>query len=450
MSGRGCGNWLREKLLGIYTAEQSAAFLDTLSSAELKFLLNNWELWAREEQLPPSGDWRTWVFMGGRGAGKTRAGAEWVRGLAMGRAPFASEPVGRIALVGETFNDVREVMIDGVSGILAVCEGGERPSFEATRRRLVWKNGAIAQMFSAEDPESLRGPQFGAAWCDELAKWKNAQEMWDMLQFGLRLGENPRQLVTTTPRAIPLLKRILSDKDTVKTHASTQANAAHLSPSFLAEVEKRYAGTRLGRQELDGELIEDRADSLWRRGDIEAGRVAAAPDLVRIVVAVDPPASAAASKSTCGIMVVGVCAAGVGYVLEDASLSNARPNEWATEAIAMYHKFQADALVAEVNQGGDMVSQVLSQVDASVPVKPVRAMRGKFLRAEPVAALYAQGRVKHVGTFAALEDELCDFASNGLSNGHSPDRLDALVWALTHVMMGNAEAKGVEPRMRWV
>lgn len=414
----------------------------------MQVLLNDWVLWARPEQLPPAGDWHIWAFMGGRGAGKTRAGAEWVRGLAMGRAPFAVKPVGRIALVGETLGDVREVMIDGVSGIMAVSPNGERPVYEASRRRLVWPNGAIAQVFSAEDPESLRGPQFGAAWCDELAKWKNAEAVWDMLQFGLRMGDAPRQLITTTPRTIPLLKRILNDPRTVKTHAATLANAANLTPDFLQVVVGRYACTRLGRQELDGELIEDRADSLWRRADIEARRVSATPDLARIVIAVDPPASSNAQSAACGIVAVGVSADGVAYVLEDASMIQVRPIEWAAQAIALYHKYSADALVAEVNQGGDMVAQVLAQVDSNVPVRTVRATRGKFIRAEPVAALYAQGRVRHVGVWPQLEDELCDFGSDGLSNGRSPDRLDALVWGLTHMLLTAPEKGGVEPRMR--
>ncbi len=411
-------------------------------------LMHDWALWARDEQLPPEGAWRTWVFMGGRGAGKTHAGAGWVHGLALGIAPFATAPVGRIALVGETFADVREVMVDGVSGILSVSGAGDRPHFEATRKRLVWRNGAVAQMFSAEDAEALRGPQFGAAWCDELAKWKNAQEVWDMLQFGLRLGECPRQLVTTTPRSIPLLKQILADSGTVKTHANTLANIENLSKSFIDEIQKRYAGTRLGRQELEGELIEDRADSLWKRADLEAGRVDVAPDMIRIVVAVDPPASSHDTSAACGIVAVGVDACGIAHVLEDASVVQARPHEWAMAAIACYHKWQADALVAEVNQGGDMVAQVLAQVDAHVPVKAVRATRGKFTRAEPVAALYACGHVRHVGVWPQLEDELCDFASNGLSNGRSPDRLDALVWGLTHLMLSAPEKAAVKPRMR--
>ena len=258
--------------------------------------------YARRDQWPPAGDWLVWLLLGGRGAGKTRAGAEWVRAIALGLPPFAGERC-RIALVGETFADVREVMIEGVSGLLAIHESGERPVWQPTRRRLVWSNG-VAQAFSSEDPEALRGPQFGAAWADELAKWRHAEETWDMLQFGLRLGDRPRQVVTTTPRPIPLLRRLIAAESTVITRATTAANAENLAPAFLERVVGRYAGTRLGRQELLGELIEDRADGLWQRSDIEGLRVARHPPLRRIVVAVDPPASQ--RSGTCGIVAAGL------------------------------------------------------------------------------------------------------------------------------------------------
>jgi phage terminase large subunit-like protein len=378
------------------------------------------------------GAWTTWLVLGGRGAGKTRLGAEWVRALAHGTPPYAHERHRNIALVGETEHDVREVMIEGPSGLLRVSPRSERPHWTATRRRLEWPNGAVAYAFSAEDPEQLRGPQFDAAWCDELAKWKHADATFDMLQFGLRLGARPRQLVTTTPRPIPLIKRLLADPRTAVTRAATQANAAHLSPAFLDEVLARYAGTRLGRQEIDGEIIEDRADALWTRATIEAARVAQAPPLMRVVVGVDPPGSARPGADACGIVAAGLSESGIIYVLEDASAQGLAPAGWAQKAVALYRRLEADALVAEVNQGGDMVRAVLAQVDAHVPVKCVHATRGKWLRAEPVAAMYAQGRVKHAGRpLAALEDEMCDFGVAGLSTGASPDRLDALVWAVT-------------------
>lgn len=418
--------------------------LANLSPRQTERFSRDFSVFARPDQLPPDGDWSTWLVMGGRGAGKTRTGAEWVRGMALGEPPYASRPVRRIALVGETQGEVREVMIEGVSGLLAVHRRSERPTWLPSRRRIEWSNGAIAQAFSAEDPEGLRGPQFAAAWADELAKWRNAEETWDMLQFGLRLGDDPRQVVTTTPRPVPLMKRLLDDTRTVVTRAATRANIANLAPGFLDAIVGRYAGTRLGRQELDGELIEDRADALWRRESIEQGRVIVAPELVRIVVAIDPPASSKKGADACGLVVAGIAANGEAYVLEDATLDEVRPLIWARAAIALYHRHAADCLIAEVNQGGEMVTSVLAEADGNVPVRSVRATRGKWLRAEPVAALYERGQVHHVGALPKLEDEMCDFGLDGLSSGRSPDRLDALVWALTALCLG----KSGEPKVR--
>jgi phage terminase large subunit-like protein len=410
--------------------------LASLAPAEIETLKDDWLLWARPDQLPPATDWTTWLLMGGRGAGKTRAGSEWVKALALGRRPFADEPVGRIALVGETFADVRDVMIEGVSGLLAVHRRADRPHWKPSLRRIEWPNGALAQAFSSEDPEALRGPQFAAAWADEIAKWRHAEEAWDMLQFGLRLGARPRQVATTTPRPVPLMRRLIAEPGTIVTRASTRANAFNLAPRFLDQVVGRYAGTRLGRQELDGDMIDDRPDALFRREDIERLRVAAPPaDLVRIVVAVDPPASSGKAADACGIVAAGRAPDGIAYVLADHSVRGARPADWAARAVGLWRALAADCLVAEVNQGGEMVAAVIRQVDAGVPVKPVRATRGKHLRAEPVAALYAQGRVRHAGTYPDLEDEMADFAAEGLSSGRSPDRLDALVWALTVLLL---------------
>jgi phage terminase large subunit-like protein len=419
------------------------------SARELELLLADWEFCAREDQWPPllapdGRPWRVWMILGGRGAGKTRAGAEWVKGIAQGRPQFALRPMSPIALVGETAADVRDVMIEGVSGILAAHARHERPRWESSRRRLSWDNGAVAQAFSAEDPESLRGPQFAAAWCDELAKWRYAKESWDMLQFGLRLGDWPRQLVTTTPRPIPLVKRLLNERGVVVTRAATRQNAANLAPAFLESVLSQYAGTRLGRQELDGEMIEQRADALWSREMLESARVAASPALERIVVAIDPPASSGKRSDRCGIVAAGI-AGGIVYVLEDATLEAARPAQWARGAVALYHKLSADALVAEINQGGEMVRAVIHEADPSAPVTEVRATRGKYLRAAPVAQLYEQGRARHVGAFPALEDEMCDFGTDGLSSGRSPDRLDALVWAIFALAL---TPRAAEPRMR--
>ncbi len=437
---------LRAALRTCSEPQQIERLLASLSPSEIDALRDDWPTWARPDQLPPDSDWTTWLLLGGRGAGKTRAGAEWVKALALGRLPAAPEAIGRIALVGETYADVRDVMIEGVSGLLSVHRRVDRPSWRSSLRRLEWSNGAIAQVFSSEDPESLRGPQFGAAWADEIAKWRHAEECWDMLQFGLRLGDHPRQMATTTPRPIPLLRRLLSEPGTVVTRASTKANAFNLAPRFLDAVVGRYNGTRLGRQELDGEMIDDRQDALFRRDEIERMRVDKAPPSKRIVVAVDPPATSGRTADACGIVAVGLADDGIGYVLADMSVQGARPTEWAARAIGLYTSLQADCLIAEVNQGGDMVAAIINEVDASVPVKSVRATRGKFIRAEPVAALYQQGRVRHAGAFAALEDELCDFGPDGLSSGRSPDRLDALVWAVTALML---ERRG-SPKVRRV
>jgi phage terminase large subunit-like protein len=403
-------------------------------------LLHDWEPFAHPHQIEPPGDWTTWLLLGGRGAGKTRAGAEWIKALALREGSRCSP----IALIGETEHDAREVMVEGVSGLLRVHGRHQRPQWFPSRRRLVWPNGAVAQVFSAEDPESLRGPQFAAAWCDELAKWRHAEATFDMLQFGLRLGERPRQVITTTPRPIALLKRLVADPKTAVTHAATVANALHLSARFLDVVVARYAGTRLGRQELDGEIVEERADALWSRAGLENCRVEAAPPLMRIVVAVDPPASASIGADACGLVAAGRAEDGTLYVIADETGAELSPGAWSRKAIALWRRLSADALVVEVNQGGDMVRAVIGEADPTVPVIAVRARRGKWLRAEPVAALYEQGRVKHAGVFPALEDEMCDFGLDGLSAGRSPDRLDALVWAVTALTFGARDG----PRVR--
>ncbi len=424
--------------------------LEDFSARQIEAFLSFFDTYARTEQLPPQrapngARWRAWAFVGGRGAGKTRAGGEWVRGLALGLSDFADAPVARIALVGETWADARDVMVEGVSGVLAAHGKWDRPTWEVSRRRLTWRNGAIAQVFSADDPESLRGPQFAAAWCDELAKWRYAQETWDMLQFGLRLGDWPRALVTTTPRPMALLKKLMADPTHVVTRASTRANARNLPAAFLAAIEERYGGTRLGRQEIDGAIVEERADALWSRAMLEQARASEAPPLREVVVAVDPPAASHNRADRCGIVVAGVDADDRVYVLADATLAAARPAEWAARCAALYRQYEADALVVEVNQGGDMVSAVIAEADPAIPVRAVRATRSKYLRASPVALLYEQGRVRHVGAFPELEDEMCAFGPDGLAGGASPDRMDALVWAIAHLAL---RKRGLEPRLR--
>ncbi|MGL4397679.1 MAG: DNA-packaging protein [Hyphomicrobium sp.] len=427
--------------------------LSEIASAELDELLFDWDLWARDDQLPPDATargaaWRVWLMLGGRGSGKTRAGAEWVRAKALGDGRGDGDAAcggdrARIALVGKTIADVRNVMIEGVSGLIAIHARRDRPHFEPSKRRLTWPNGAVAELFSADETEGLRGPQFSHAWCDELAKWRNAQKAWDMLQFGLRLGSHPQAVVTTTPRPHAYLKALMADEATVTTRLATADNAVHLAPAFMAEMTRRYAGSPLGRQELYGEVIDDTVSALWRRHWIEEARMAAAPEMKRTIVALDPPVTATASSDACGIVVAGLGLDNRCYVLADRTLQGREPQAWAKAALAAYDDFGCDALVAEVNQGGDLVVEVLRQFRAHVPVRKVRATRGKWLRAEPVASLYAQARVVHVGGFDALEDQMCAFAADGRVHGRSPDRVDALVWAVTDLMLSDGAGPAI-------
>ena len=469
--------------------------LATTSNSELDFILHDWLSWARDDQLAPlfaPGDsptgsrppgavpcgrldegesqgtnkkaWRVWMILGGRGSGKTRAGAEWVRTIACGDDSFVAPddsrssrrdhlevplrgPPGasvRIALVGKTIHDVRSVMVEGVSGLMAIHPAHQRPLYEPSKRRITWPNGAIAELFSADEAEGLRGPQFSAAWCDELTKWHRAEQAWDMLQFGLRLGKTPQVVATTTPRSTVFLKKIMSDAATVTTHLSTADNDLNLAPAFLAEMTRRYAGSTLGRQELLGEIVEDCAESLWRRSWIEEKRVAVAPEMRRVIVALDPPVTATKQSDACGIIVAGLGVDGRAYVLADRTIQGRTPDVWAKAAIAAYENFSADRMVAEVNQGGDLVIGVIQQFSPNLPVVKVRATRGKWVRAEPVASLYAEGRVVHVGRYDALEDQLVAFGIDGTVRGKSPDRADALVWAVTELMLSD----GAVPQVR--
>ena len=427
-------------------------FLEGLSDQALAALPYLFEFWALPHQLPPEGAWKTWVIMGGRGAGKTRAGSEWVRAMVEGGTPEAPGRAKRVALVGETYDQALAVMIRGDSGILAVSPPDRKPRWVAGERKLVWANGAEAQVFSAHDPEALRGPQFDAAWCDELAKWKNGQAAWDMLQFGLRLGRDPRQLVTTTPRNVDVLKDILNRATTVVTRASTEANKAYLAPSFLEDVRARYGETRLGRQELDGVLMEDVPGALWRRETLDAGRISEMPDGLSVIVAVDPPVTGHEGSDECGIVVVGVDRRGRpqdwrAVVIEDASVQGATPQGWAEAASAAYHRNDAGRMVAEVNQGGDLVETIMRQTDPLVNYQAVRASKGKIARAEPVAALYEQGRVSHMPGLGTLEDQMCQMSRTGYAGRGSPDRVDALVWALTDGLLIPGKPQ-INPAMR--
>jgi len=421
------------------TLEQQTRFFQGLTPHEAEALYYAWDVWARDDQRPPdpNEDWTTWLLLGGRGAGKTRAGAEWVRAQ-------CGDPI-RIALIGETLADVRDVMVEGPSGLIAIASPNERPKWITSKRRVEWPSGAQALAFSSEDPDALRGHQAHIAWADEFAKWRHMEETWDMLQFGLRLGEMPRQVVTTTPRPVPALKRLLADPATRVSRAATKANAVNLAPGFLQAVARRYGGTRLGRQELDAELLEDNINALWQRDQIDATRLSAAPDLRRIVVAVDPPATSSPRADECGIIIAGCDDKGHGYILADRSAGGLSPARWAHRVADAFHTYEADCIVAEVNQGGEMVEAVLRQVDQSLPVRHVRATRGKAVRAEPVAALYEQGRVHHIGAHPPLEDQLCEFDPSAPGQSGSPDRLDALVWALTDLMLGPGAG---EPRLR--
>jgi phage terminase large subunit-like protein len=434
------------------TPEQVEAFLQDLSDNALMSLPWIFEFWALPHQLPPEGVWKTWIIMGGRGAGKTRAGSEWVRSEVEGPTPLAPGRSKRLALVGETVDQVREVMIFGESGIMACSPPDRKPEWEAGRKRLVWPNGAVAQVISAHDPDSLRGPQFDAAWADELAKWPKAQATWDMLQFALRLGEHPRQVVTTTPQNVAVLKAILKNPSTVVTHAPTSANRANLAASFLQEVQARYAGTRQGEQELEGHLLEDAEGALWSAAMIDAARVAVPPELDRIVVAVDPAATSGSKSDECGIVVVGVQMSGPpqewqAVVLEDASVRGATPEQWAQAVIAAMDRHKADRIVVEVNQGGDMVTNVIRSIDPLAPIRGVHASKGKVVRAEPISALYEQGRVKHLRGLARLEEQMGQMTTRGYVGTGSPDRVDALVWALTDLMVEPARSFRA-PRVR--
>lgn len=422
--------------LASLSEQQRAAILADLSDREIVELEYDWRFWARPNQLAPAGEWLTWLVLAGRGFGKTRCGSEWVRSIATGKTPLAPGSHNRIAIVAETAADARDVLVEGDSGILSVHPADFRPNYEPSKRRLTWPNGAVATLYNAVEPDQLRGPQHDAAFCDELAKWRYARETWDQLQFGLRLGAKPRQVITTTPRPIPVLKEILASSTTVPTRGSTFENAANLAPSFLTQIVGRYEGTRLGRQELNAEILDDLPGALWSRDDIDARRLTTAPELQRVVVAVDPSGTKGASDDgdDIGIVVAGKGIDGRGYVLADRTCKLS-PDGWGRRAVAAYQEFRADRIVAERNFGGAMVEHVIRTIDPRVSYKEVTASRGKVARAEPVAALYEQKRVSHVGSMPELEDQMCQIDVSGYVGEGSPDRADALVWALTELMV---------------
>ena len=406
--------------------EQQQAFLKSLSNDEARFLLYHWRAWARPEQIAPPGDWRSWLVMAGRGFGKTRTGAEWVR------EQVESGRCGRVALVARTTADVRDVMVEGESGIMAICPPWNRPHYEPSKRRITWRNGAMATTYSADKPDMLRGPQHDGAWADELAAWRYP-EAWDMLMFGLRLGADPRCCVTTTPRPTKIIKELVQSVTTVITGGSTYDNVANLAQAFIEQIIRKYEGTRLGQQELYAKLLEDNPGALWQRDLIEQYRVVRMPEMKRIVVALDPSATGGEEADEAGIIVAGRGVDDHMYVLEDLSL-RASPLGWGRAAVTAYHKHGADRLVAEVNNGGEMVELTVRTIDTNVSYKSVHASRGKQTRAEPIAALYEQGRCHHVGLFGELEDEMCQW----MPGDGSPNRLDALVWAGTELMLDSS------------
>lgn len=385
-------------------------------------LAYHWPFWGRPDQIVPEGHWTYWLIMAGRGWGKTRTGAEtvrqWVRSIDM------------VNLIGATVDDARDIMIEGESGILAICPDDERPEYKKSERKLVWPNGATSLIFTADEPERLRGKQHKALWADEMAAWRY-QEAWDQAKFGLRLGDRPRAVITTTPRPVKNVTDLINDRATKVTRGTTYDNRANLAESFFAEIVKRYEGTRLGRQELNAELLLDVPGALWTRQMIHHMPKQSIPPLRRIVVAIDPPASSTDRSNECGLIAVGQGDDDNAYVLADRSAVMS-PAEWAREAVLLYRELEADTIVAEVNQGGEMVEAVIRSEDPNVPYRAVRAARGKYIRAEPISALYARGVVYHTDQFEALEDQMCTFTPDfDRSRDGSPDRLDALVWAMT-------------------
>lgn len=393
-----------------------------------------WKDMARPDQVPPPGDWRVWMILAGRGCGKTRTGAEtilnWVR----------EGQCKRIALVAETEADARKVMIEGESGILAVCGAHDRPRYEPSNRRLVWPNGAVAHCYSADRYEQLRGPQFDAAWVDELAKFRYPVETWDQLMLSLRLGDAPRAIVTTTPKPLQIINDLINDPDVHVTRGTTFDNAANLPAAFLKSVKKRFEGTRLGSQELYGEVLSQTEGALWTHTQLETARIQEIPPLTRIVIAIDPAVTSHSASDETGIIVAGLGQDQRGYILEDLS-GRVSPTEWARRAVAAYWRHKADRVVAEVNKGGDLVERVVRSMDANVSYKAVRATRGKYTRAEPVAALYEQGRIVHASQgLETLERQMCSYVPGQSSK--SPDRLDALVWAMTELMLAHPGAQG--------
>ena len=419
---------LAESLASLPESER-AKILQSLTADEAAALEHDWRFWARPSQIAPDGEWSTWLALAGRGWGKTEAGAQWVRERVLSGSRS-------IALIAETQKDLEEVM---VARLMAIHPEGERPAVRYKPVRVSWPNGALALGYNGTEPDQLRGPEFDTAWVDELAKYRYAKEVWDMLQMTMRRGTDPRVFVTTTPRPIPIIRDIAKDHATAITSGSTYENAANLPEKFLNRIREKYEGTRLGRQELMAEVLDDLPGALWTRAMFDDERRRHAPEMARIVVAIDPSGTSGSDDGDdIGIVVAGKGVDGRGYVLADRT-AQLSPAAWGRRAVDAYRDHKADRIVAERNFGGAMVESVIKTVDRNVPVKLVTASRGKAARAEPIAALYEQGRISHVGAFAQLEDQMVCFTADGYVGDRSPDRADALVWALSELMLGSAE-----------
>lgn len=397
--------------------------LSSLPEDDRSGLAYNWSWWARPNQRLPAGHWNHWLILAGRGFGKTRTGAEtvrqWVRSSDM------------VNLIGATADDIRDIMVEGESGILAICPDEERPTYVKSERKLEWPNGSTSLLFSAQEPDRLRGKQHKKLWCDELAAW-SYEESWDQAKFGLRLGSSPQSIITTTPKPIRNIRELLKEQHVHVTRGTSYENRENLARTFFDEIVKRYEGTRLGRQELMAEMLEDTPGALWTREMIRHTPVAGLPPLVRCVVAVDPPASSHDGSNEAGVVACAIDASQQGYVLADQSAILA-PREWAQRAVYLYRELKADTIVVEINQGGEMATQTIKAVDPNVPVKAVRAAKGKYIRAEPISAIYARGAIRHVEFFETLEDQMCMFTPDFDRKEGSPDRLDAMVWAFTEL-----------------
>ncbi len=425
--GKGLREYSLLERLARLPAEERAACLEVVPPALRYRLLTDWKFRARPSQLAPAGDWSVWLILAGRGFGKTRTGAEWVNAQAL------AHPGCRMSLIGATMADALGVMVEGESGIMGSALAGFRPVYRAARRQLVWPNGSKATLFSAVEADRLRGPQFHFAWCDEIAAWARPQLVWDNLRLGLRLGDRPQVVVTTTPRPTAFVRMLMNADGTHLTRGSTFDNRINLPPPFVREMAATYGGTSLGRQELDGEFLEAIEGALWSRDGLDRCRRPLGGELRRIVVGVDPPAG----SGTCGIVVAGQDHEGEAWVLADASVADTGPDRWAAAVRSAVDRSSADLVIVETNNGGTMVEQVLRAGGQHLPLKSVKASVGKVARAEPVAALYARGLVHHVAPFRELEDQMCGFIQGGgyVGPGASPDRADALVWALTELML---------------